>query len=80
MGPDWLAQNGHPFPALAEGYLCPQHRAGAAPATSQNILSAIKVCCARGTDFLSPHLPLLETVFRLLLSEGNQPTSAEGLA
>ena len=36
--------------------------------------------CARQPEFLTPHLPLVDAVFRVLVANGNQPLTPEELA
>lgn len=36
--------------------------------------------CAQQPEFLTPHLPLVDAVFRVFLANGNQPLSPEELA
>ncbi len=65
---------------MARSYLCSQHQAGAAKGTPDKLIGTIQKCCGQGPDFLAPRMPVLETIFRLLLAGGNQPTTAEDLA
>ncbi len=65
---------------MARSYLCSQHQAQAAKGTPEKLISTIQKCCGQGPDFLAPRMPVLETIFRLLLAGGNQPTTSEDLA
>jgi hypothetical protein len=39
-----------------------------------NPLSAIRTCCSKAPDYITPETPVLEAVFRVFLFNGNQPT------
>jgi hypothetical protein len=39
-----------------------------------NPLSAIRSCCSKAPDYITPETPVLEAVFRVFLFNGNQPT------
>lgn len=40
-------------------------------------LTVIGECCAKKRDFISPEMPTLEAIFRVFLSNGNQPMPLE---
>ena len=42
-------------------------------------MSNIKDCCSRTPEFINDRLPILESVFRLFLANGNQPLDLEEL-
>ena len=42
-------------------------------------MAMVKDCCARKPGFITGQLPLLESVFRLFLANGNQPLTLEEL-
>ena len=42
-------------------------------------MSAIKECCSQAPDFITERLPILESVFRLFLANGNLPLALEEL-
>ena len=80
---DWYEQNNRSFLALTEGYLCPKYHkrlnAGEKEISSAELLSAIKDCCAKTPGFVTAELPILESIFRLFLANGNQPLDVEEL-
>ncbi|MEE9202662.1 MAG: hypothetical protein V3U31_05670 [Dehalococcoidia bacterium] len=51
-----------------------------AKGTPDRLIGTIQKCCAHEPDFLSPRMPALEAIFRMLLANGNQPIPAEELA
>jgi hypothetical protein len=80
---DWLEQNNRSFLALAQGCLCPKCRErleegkGGIPAA--DLISTIKNCCSKTPGFITDRSPILESVFRLFLANGNQPLDLEKL-
>ena len=80
---DWYQQNNRSFPALAKNYLCSKCRkklnAKEKAISETELLSTIKDCCAKESGFISSQLPILESVFRLFLANGNQPLALEEL-
>jgi uncharacterized protein (DUF2267 family) len=54
-----------------------QEPAGSLETSAQDHLERIAEHCSANKDFVSPGLPIMEAVFRVLLSKGNQPTTLE---
>ncbi|MBI4198742.1 MAG: hypothetical protein HY533_06500 [Chloroflexi bacterium] len=54
-----------------------QEPAGGLELPWQDHLVKIAEHCSANQDFVSPGLPIMEAVFRVLLSNGNQPTTLE---
>jgi len=46
---------------------------------ASDLLANIKNCCCQAPDFISGDLPILESVFRLFLANGNEPLNVEEL-
>ena len=80
---DWYQQNNRSFFLLAHSYLCPKCRerlkASESEISAVDLLSTIKDCCSKTPDFITGKLPILESIFRLLLINGNQPLDLEEL-
>ena len=80
---DWLEQNNRSFFALARGCLCPKCRErleeGKGEISAADLLATIKDCCAKTPGFVTDRSPILESVFRLFLANGNQPLDLEEL-
>ena len=76
---DWYQQNNRSFLGLAQGCLCPQCqeelKGGEVSAT--DLLARVSDCCSKKPGFISGNLPILESIFRLFLANGNQPLDAE---
>ena len=77
---DWYQQNNRSFFTLAQGYLCPRCREQLPKEISADeLLTTIKDCCSKTPDFITDKLSILESIFRLFLTNGNQPLAAEEL-
>ena len=80
---DWFQQNNRSISALIQDYLCPKCAKKLDAEGKENspdvLMSAVKNCCSHGPDFISERLPILESVFRLFLANGNQPLDLEEL-
>jgi hypothetical protein len=80
---EWLEQNNRSFLALAEGCLCPkctkQLKKGKGEIPATDLIVTIKDCCSQKPGFIASRSPILESVFRLFLANGNQPLNLEEL-
>ena len=72
---DWYRQNNRSFLALAQGCLCPEcgERLKEGEISAADLLITIKDCCSKTPGFITDKLPILGSVFRLFLANGNQP-------
>jgi hypothetical protein len=43
----------------------------------QNPLTAIRSCCSKRRDYITPETPVVEALFRVFLASGNQPMDVE---
>ncbi len=43
------------------------------------VLVAIKDCCSKLPDFVTARMPIMESVFRILLANGNRPMTVEDI-
>jgi len=80
---DWLEEHNRSFLALAQGCLCPKctkKRKGSEPISPAKLISTIESCCGKASDFISGSSPVLESIFRLFLANGNKPLSLEELS
>ena len=77
---DWHQRSNRSFLALAQGCLCPkcQERLKGEIAAA-DLLATIKGCCSKTPNFITGELPILESIFRLFLANGNQPLDLEEL-
>ena len=78
---DWYQQNSRSFLALAQGRLCPKCREQmkVGEVSPADLLATIKDCCSKTPGFITGKLPILESIFRLFLANGNQPLNLEEL-
>ena len=70
---DWYQEQERSFATLASSRLCPTSRKKEKTKSEAVLLRAIKTCCSKRDGFITPNMPLLEMIFRLLLANGNQP-------
>lgn len=70
---NWYKEQGRSFAALATSRLCSVSRKKEKSKSDTSLLRVIKQCCSKREGFVTPTMPLLEMVFRLLLANGNQP-------
>lgn len=81
---DWFEQNNRSFSVLAHGVLCAKCSQRLKPdiktVPASELMGAIKKCCSKTPDFINTRLPILESVFRLLLATGNRPLELEEIA
>lgn len=78
---EWFQQNRRSISVLITDYLCPkcvkQFSAETKGRSPEALMSTIKNCCSQAPDFVNDRLPILEGIFRLFLSNGNQPLDLE---
>ena len=77
----WYQQNNRSFLTLAQRCLCSKcsERLEGEEISAADLLSTIKDCCSKAPAFITRNLPVLESVFRLFLANGNQPLNLEEL-
>jgi hypothetical protein len=79
----WFEQNNRSISALIQDYLCPKCAkklsAKGKESSPDAFISAIKDCCSRAPEFINDRLPILESIFRLFIANGNQPLDLEEL-
>ena len=80
---DWYHRNNRSFHMLAQRHLCPEcaEKLGAkgAEISEDELFKTIKDCCSHSSDFISEQSPILESIFCVLLANGNQPLNLEEL-
>ena len=78
---DWLQTNHRSATLLISEHLCPKCAVKFAmqkkSKSPEELIKAIQNCCSRTPEFINHRLPVLESVFRLFLSTGNQPLEPE---
>jgi hypothetical protein len=80
---EWLRKNNRSFTAMVKSSLCPKCRkklkVDHVEVKVNDLFKAIKTCCSKSVDFITPTLPIHESVFRIFLANGNQPLTLEEL-
>ncbi len=80
---DWYDANNRSFFILARERLCPrcrkQLRVDEKEVPAADLLKAIKNCCASEPGYITVDLPVMESIFRLFLANGNMPLGLEEL-
>jgi len=77
---DWFQQNNRSFSALAESCLCSKcQKRLKGEVSAADLLTTIRDCCSKTPGFITGELPVLASVFRLFLANGNQPLDLEEL-
>jgi len=74
---NWYREQDRSFALLAVSRMCPSSQKKKVPKSETAILNALKQCCSKSESFITPDLPLAETIFRLFLANGNKPLSLE---
>ncbi len=79
----WYQPNKRSFCTLAQNCLCPECRqrlrVEEGKVSAVDLLATIKDCCSKTPGFITGKLPILESIFRVLLANGNQPLDLEEL-
>jgi len=78
---NWYQENSRSFFALAQASLCAKCREQLKEGeiSADDILTTIRDCCSKNPAFITDRLPILESIFRLFLANGNQPLDLEEL-
>ena len=83
IDPNWYQQNNRSLYFLAQGYLCPkcakQLKAKGKETSLSKLLSNIKDCCSHAPRYITEQSPVLESIFRIFLANGNQPLDLDEL-
>lgn len=80
---DWFQQNNRSISVIITDYLCPQCAKQLSTEKRENspeaLMTAIRNCCCHTPGFINDRLPIYESIFRLFLSNGNQPLDLKEL-
>jgi hypothetical protein len=79
---DWYDQNNRSFAYATRSSLCAKckHKIEGKGMPPRKIITMIKDCCSDETGFINNRQPILESVFRAFLSNGNKPLDVEELS
>ena len=74
---DWFQQNHRSISPLVQACLCPSCAKTlsqeAEKESTDAVFASVRDCCSHAPGFINDRLPILESVFRLFLANGNQP-------
>jgi hypothetical protein len=77
IDPVWYEKNQLSLSSVLKGYLClkcsKKLKVDQKEVQVPTVLSALKNCCSKADEFIVSGMPVAEGVFRVLLSNGNQP-------
>jgi len=80
---DWYKLGNRSFFTMARERLCPechqQLEVQEKEIEAADLLITIENCCCQESGFITGELPVLESIFRLFLANGNQPLDLEEL-
>ena len=81
---DWFPRSNRSFTVVARNCLCSGCRKRLEEETGEistaDLLATIGDCCSKEPGFISSGLPVLASMFRLILANGNQPLDPEELS
>jgi hypothetical protein len=79
----WLEQHNRSFFTLVQDSLCSKCterlRKGKKQFSPADFISIIKTCCSKTPEFITNKAPVLYSIFRLFLANGNLPLDLEEL-
>jgi len=80
----WLEQHNRSFFTLVQDSLCSKCterlRKGKKQFSPTDLIPNIRNCCSKTPEFITNKAPVLYSIFRLFLANGNQPLSLEELS
>jgi hypothetical protein len=79
----WFTQHDRSVSVLIKDYLCKdcakKINESKKETTPEALIATVQKCCAKSPDFINERLPILESVFRFFLLNGNQAVELEEL-
>ena len=80
---EWIQSSNRSFSVVAQHCLCVMCRERLCideeEVPADEILATIKDCCSKEPDFITPGLPVFESIFRVFLANSNQPLNLQEL-
>jgi hypothetical protein len=73
---DWFPENQRSAVVLVKDYLChtcAKRISDKKEPALNSLMTTIRGCCSQAPDFINDRLPIMESIFRLLLRNGNRP-------
>ncbi len=73
---DWHRANDCSFFTLMQDCLCPKcRRRFKKEGKAEDLVKAITGCCGKKEDYITGNMPVMSSVFRFFLGNGNQPVA-----
>jgi len=73
----WLQENNRSLTTMVKNSLCQKCRkklkVDQSEAKATELFKAVKTCCSKSVEYITPGLPLHESIFRVFVANGNQP-------
>jgi len=78
---DWYQKNERSLFTLAQSSLCSKCRKqlNEREISADDLLTTIRDCCSKAPGFITTKQPIMESIFRIFLANGNQPLTLEEL-
>lgn len=80
---NWYSQNKRSLFTLVQECLCPRCRkrlkVDMQEVEDVDLLATTRDCCSQKAGFITGELPILESIFRIFLANGNQPLQLDEL-
>ena len=81
IDPEWYEKNNRSITILAQDSLCNKCVEKFAKKKKKpdenDIFEAISGCCSRSPDYITGKMPIMESIFRIIISNKNKPMSSE---
>ena len=80
---NWYGANNRSFSVIAGKCLCDKCRkklkADTEEVAAKKLIDAISGCCSEQPEYITGEMPVLESVFRIMLAGGNKPLKMQEL-
>ncbi len=83
IDPDWYPQYSRSISILLQRCLSQECRKklnrGGNQTSDAELIKRVRECCSRNPDFINGQMPVLESIFRFFIANGNKPITIEEL-
>jgi len=73
----WYREQERSFALLVASRLCPSSQKKKIPKSDTALINTLKQCCSKSEGYITLDMTLAESIFRLLLANGNKPMSLD---
>jgi hypothetical protein len=78
---DWYKANGCSFFTVAQDYLCAKCRKRfKTEVKAEDVIKTVSDCCGQREDYITISMPVMSSVFRYFLANGNVPVELSALS